>query len=191
MGHTLTTLVFALLSRAVPSVYAASSHWPVSNCKAGDARADLQDDATKATIAANYASIFVCGPISRLSSSRAWARPFLRRARALPSGRQNLNRSTSSTQVNPVLSQNCQDSDTAVFTARQLLPPQTRETSDQLDQSRIGRRKSTPVEVKSSEVTLEINMQPFASCLPSFRYRDSEHLCCEPSVPPSVGHHSV
>jgi hypothetical protein len=34
--------------------------------------AALQGDAKKATIGANYASIFVCHPISRLSASRAW-----------------------------------------------------------------------------------------------------------------------
>src|SRR3569833_1316710 len=57
----------------------------------------------------------------------------------------------------------------------------------QLDQSGVGRRKSTPVEVKSSEVTLEINMQPFASCLPGFRHTDTEHLRREPSMAARLG----
>jgi hypothetical protein len=55
----------------------------------------------------------------------------------------------------------------------------------------MGRYESALVEVESSQVTLEINMQPLASRLSRFPYTDSEHLRCNPSVPISVGHHSV
>src|ERR1700730_17943125 len=55
----------------------------------------------------------------------------------------------------------------------------------------MGRYKPAPVEVEPSQVTLEINMQPLASRLSCFAYTDSEHLRCNPSVPISVGHHSV
>src|ERR1700730_10410908 len=74
MGHTLTTLVFVRLSRRYPGVRRIVALAPLAlQGDRASPRADLQGDAKKATIAANYASFFVCGPISRLSPSRAWA----------------------------------------------------------------------------------------------------------------------